>query len=242
MLTLIKEAIESLVHSRLEALGLQKTILPQGTPTSSPHVPIFVSSNIHEAQRIIVLFGESAQDLGIVAHRVIGGPGGVTKGSILSVVRAIQEAVDVDVCDSVGIVVANPGQLWWWPEGGRGLTMSGRFAVPMQSAVHYGRPYDARLNAIPGHETVGRHVGSVFEEVLGRVVRRDAKLAVVAVTDVADEVERYLDDEERWKVWGPRMESLSLLGNFYGITEKIKCEGFKAFLAEVCSSRDKPCD
>lgn len=193
-------------------------------------MPIFVSTNIRNAASIVVIFGESAQDLGVIAHRVIGGPGGVTKGSILSVVQAIQAG---DVGGKIGIVIANPGQLWWWPEGKRGLTLSARFAVPMQSAVHYGRAYDARLNAIPGHETVGRHVKSVFEEVLGRVARRDAKLAVVAVTDVADEVERYLDDEDTWKVWGPRMESLSLLGNFYGSTEDIKCDAFKKFLAEV---------
>lgn len=148
--------------------------------------------------------------------------------------QAIQRA---DTWNRVGVVVANPGQLWWWPEGGRGLTLSARFAVPMQSAVHRGRAYDARLNAVPGHETVERHVKSVFEEVLGRMVRRDAKLAVVAVTDVADEVERYLDDEDNWKVWGPRMESLALLGNFYGTTEKIKCEGFETFLAEVSLTR-----
>lgn len=170
--------------------------------------------------------------MGIIAHRVIGGPGGVNKGSMVSVVQAIQEA---DTLSRAGIVIANPGQLWWWPEGKRGLTLSGRFAIPMQSAVHWGREYDARLNAIPGHETVGRHVKTVFEEVLGRTARSDAKLAVVAVTDVADEVERYLDDDENWKVWGERMESLALLGNYYGSTEGIKCEGFKTFLAEVSS-------
>lgn len=218
------------MHSRLEALGLEKTILRAGTPADSPHVPIFVSANIRTAARVVVLFGESAQDLGIVAHRVIGGPGGVAKGSVLSVVQAIQAA---DPWGRVGVVIANPGQLWWWPEGKKGLTLSGRFGVAMQSAVHYGRAYDARLNAVPGHETVGRHVKSVFEEVLGRVARRDARLAVVAVTDVADEVERYLDDDETWKVWGPRMESLSLLGNFYGTTEDIKCDAFKTFLTEV---------
>ncbi|OIW31142.1 hypothetical protein CONLIGDRAFT_643152 [Coniochaeta ligniaria NRRL 30616] len=225
----MNQAIESLIHARLEQLGLKKTLLPARTPPTSPHVPIFVSANIAKARRIIVIFGESAQDLGVIAHRVVGGPGGVAKGSIESVVRAIQDA---DTWNRTAIVIANPGQLWWWPEGGRGLTLSGRFAVPMQSAVHRGREYDARLNAIPGHETVGRHVRSVFEEVLGGMVREDAKLAVVAVTDVADEVERFLDDDKNWEVWGPRMESLALLGGFYGATEGIKCEGFKTFLAE----------
>lgn len=179
---------------------------------------------------MVVLFGESAQDLGVVAHRVIGGPGGVDEGSVVSFVRHILED------PAVGVVIANPGQLWWWPEGGRGLTPSGRFAVPMRSAVHRGREYEARLNAVPGHETVGRHVAAVFEEVLGSsMVRPDARLAVVAVSDVADEVQRFFDDEERWTVWGGRMESLSLLGSYYG-AGGIRCEGFRTFLAEVCRS------
>jgi hypothetical protein len=213
---------------------MTKLLLPLGTPPTKPHVPIFVSANIATATRIVVLFGESCQDLGVLAHRVVGGPGGVNKGSMLSVVAAIRAA---DKSGSVGVVIANPGQLWWWPEGGRGLTPAGRFAVPMRSAVHRGRAYDARLNAIQGHETVGRHVASVFGEVLGGgVVREDAKLAVVAVTDVADEVEKFLDDEENWKRWGRKMESLALLGNFYGVGG-VKCEGFAKFLKEV-SLRD----
>ncbi|KAB5560241.1 Arb2 domain-containing protein [Coniochaeta sp. 2T2.1] len=225
----MNEAVGSLIHARLQKLGLVKTILPLGTPVDSPHVPIYVSSNLSTASRIVVIFPESAQDLGVIAHRVIGGPGGVTKGSMVSAIEAIQKG---EAGDNAGIVLTNPGQLWWWPEGKRGLTPRDRFGISIQSAVHRGREYDARLNVIPGHETIGRHVKSVFEEVLGKMTRSDAKLAVVAVTDVADEVERYLDNEETWRKWEDRMECLALLSNLYGSTEPIKCEDFKRFLAE----------
>ncbi|KAB5562836.1 Arb2 domain-containing protein [Coniochaeta sp. 2T2.1] len=225
----MNEAVGSLIHARLQKLGLVKTILPLGTPVDSPHVPIYVSSNLSTASRIVVIFPESAQDMGVIAHRIIGGPGGVAKGSMVSVIEAIQKG---GAGDNVGIVLTNPGQLWWWPEGKRGLTPRDRFGISMQSAVHRGREYDARLNAIPGHETIGRHVKSVFEEVLGKMTRPDGKLAVVAVTDVADEVERYLNNEDTWQKWEDRLECLALLSNFYGGTEPIKCEGFKTFLAE----------
>lgn len=216
-----------MVRSRLQDLGMAKLRLPLETPPSSPHVPVFVSSNLKKAYRIIVIFGEAAQDLGILAHRVLGGPGGVNKGSMVSVVRAIQAQMP-----KTGIIIANPGQLWWWPEGQRGLTPTLRFAIPMKSAVHLGREYDASMNAIPGNETVRRHVRSVFEEVVGKLCRRDVELDVIAMTDVADEVERFLDDENNWKIWGGRMGSLALLGNLYSVDE-MKCQGFQDFLKDV---------
>jgi hypothetical protein len=151
-------------------------------------------------------------------------------GSMCSVVAAIRETFKDE--DDTAIVIANAGQLWWWPEGKRGLTPSARHSVPMKSAVHWGREYDATLNAIPGHETVGQHVKSIFEEVLGKMAKEDAKLAIIAVTDVADEVEAYLDDDNHWKVWGPRMESLAVLGNYYTL-DMIKWDGFRDFLQKV---------
>lgn len=220
-----------MIHTRLEnEHGLVKGRLPLGTPFSAPNVPIYMSKNLTTASRIIVIFGEAVQDLCIIAHRVIGGPGGINQGSMCSVVSAIRKILKDD--ENTGIVIANPGQLWWWPEGKRGLTPSARHSIPMKSAVHWGREYDPSLNAIPGHETPAQHVKAIFDEVLGKMARDDAKLAVIAVTDVADEVEIFLNNDEHWKVWGPRMESLALLGNYYS-NDMIKCEGFKTFLKEV---------
>lgn len=204
--------------------------LPLGTPEGVPHVPIYMSKNLATASRIVVIFGEAVQDLGVIAHRVIGGPGGVNKGSMCSVVGAIREHMKEE--DDTAIVIANPGQLWWWPEGKRGLTPAMRHSIPMKSAVHWGREYDAALNAIPGNETTGQHVKSIFEEVLGKVTKKDAKLDIIAITDLADEIEMFLDNDEHWKVWGSRMESMALLGNYYNL-EKVKCDGFKTFLEKV---------
>lgn len=198
-------------------------------------MPIRTSPALAAKKRVVVLFGESAQQFGVFAHRVIGGKGGVERGSVLSLVRALKgQRSSAAEAAPPGLVVANPGELWWWPEGGRGLTPTARHAVPMSSAVQYGRYHDARTNEIPGNKTVAEHVRSVFEAVLtGGLVATEAKLDVIAVADVADEVEEYLNDEAVWGKVGPRMNCLVVLGGFYS-SAQFKCEGFARFMKEVC--------
>lgn len=65
--------------------------------------------------RVVVIFGETAQDLGVIAHRVISGSGGVNKGSMVSVVSALQQQrASAEDSRPPGVVIANPGQLIWW--------------------------------------------------------------------------------------------------------------------------------
>ena len=197
----------------------------------------------------MVIFGEPAQDLGILAQRVASGPGGLDRGSMVSVVRramTIMAGAGADEGEDgggkgkgetrPGIVLANTGQLWWWPEGGRPLTHAGRHAMPMASAVHWGRADGGPRNEVAGNETVGAHVRCVFETVVRGLAAPGAGLHVVAVGDAADEVEAYLDGEEAWREWGPRMECLALLGGFYKAAD-LKCEGFKRFMREVSVAR-----
>jgi len=224
------EAIEKLIHARLEDQGLQKIRLPLGTGRTDPHIPIFASADLSAFVRIVVIFGEPAQDLGILAHRVASGRGGLDAGSMTSVVRA---ATADSRAGPVGVVLANTGQLWWWPEGSRPLTHAGRHAVPMASAVHWGRFDDRRKNAVPRNETVARHVRYVFEQFLHQIAAPGARLDVIAVADAADEVEAYLDGA--WGEWGGRMNSLALLGGFFKGAD-LGCEGFKEFMREVSSA------
>ncbi|KAK1763591.1 hypothetical protein QBC33DRAFT_518533 [Phialemonium atrogriseum] len=240
----LKEAIERLIHARLEGLGLEKLRLPLGARPADRHIPIFASADLATADRIVVIFGEPAQDLGILAQRVASGPGGLDRGSMVSVVRSamtIMAGAGADEGEDgrgkgkgetrPGIVLANTGQLWWWPEGGRPLTHAGRHAMPMASAVHWGRADGGPRNEVAGNETVGAHVRCVFETVVRGLAAPRARIHVVAVGDAADEVEAYLDGEEAWREWGPRMECLALLGGFYKAAD-LKCEGFKRFMRE----------
>lgn len=230
------EAISKIIHSRLDAEGLISIPLPRGTPTTQPHVPIRISSDLaSHSTRVVVLFAEATQEFGVFAHRVVGGRGGITKGSAVGFVKAVkaQRSSAADRSPP-GVVLANPGELWWWPEGGRGLTPTGRHGVPMASAVHYGRYHDEEANGIPGNRTVAEHVRSVFEGVVEEgMVSKTARVDVIAVGDVADAVEAYLNDEEVWGRLGPRMNSLVVLGGYYSSTE-FRCEGFRRFMKEVC--------
>ncbi|KAK3335465.1 Arb2 domain-containing protein [Cercophora scortea] len=227
------EAIANIISSRLEAEGLNKVLLPLGTTDpAEPHVKIGVSSEINKKSRVVLIFGESAQELGIIAHRTVGGPGGIDHGSMTSLVRALKKHTSSPTDASPpGIILANPGELWWWPQGRRGLTPTQRHCIPMSSAVHLGVYHDETKNSIPENRNPAEHVRYVFEKVVPALVPAAAKLDVIAVGDLADDVEAFLDDENVWREVGGRLNCMTLLGGFYNTGES-KCVGFKNFLKD----------
>lgn len=219
-------AVQDLLHARLTSAPLHftKLPLPLNTPLTNPHTPIFVSPELNRKQRVLVLFGEREQDLGVLAHRVLGGKGGVDEGSVLSVVKALRE--------DVGVVLANTGESWWWPEGKRALSYRQSNGVRMKSAVMKGRFFDPLVNGIPGHADVGEHVQTVFESVLASedFVGKKARIEVIGLGEGAMGVEKYLD--ENWERWKARIGCLAILGG--GLEEgEIQNVGLKAFLKEA---------
>ncbi|RYP13594.1 hypothetical protein DL767_010666 [Monosporascus sp. MG133] len=244
----MNQALEEEIHKRLTNLGLKKIPLPLGTPTTTddggtttttaPNVPIFVSTDIAQKSRVVLIFGESCQDLGVLAHRVIGGPGGVDKGSMVSIVTSLQQqrSSPTDAA-APGIILANTGQLLWCPSAGRALTRYAFDAAPMKSAVHEGRLVDEDRNRVPGNRSVAEHVRYVFESVVPAFVdpRKEARIDVVAVGDAAEAVEKYLDGEAVWARWGNRFGCFANVGGYYP-TWELKCEGFKQFLRDKARS------
>lgn len=242
-----------LVHPRLEALGLTKLALPLNTPTTKPHVPIFVSPDLKSKKRVVLIVGESEQELGVIAHRVIGGAGGVDKGSMVEIATALlqndhsngqnQKENLADGSSSTktpnsappGLVLANTGGLWWWPEGGRGLTPRGAQGAPMRSAVHWGRFHDDgpnNVNTVPRNGNPAAHVSCVLEQVLGNtdLVTADSVVQIIGVGDGASAVERVLDGS--WSRWGGRIGCLALCGGGLD-ADLVRDVGFKTFLREV---------
>jgi hypothetical protein len=205
------------------------------TDPTAKHVPIRVSPDLDTKSRVVVIFGESCQALGIRAYRVCDGPGGVSKGSMAGFVKALQEQHSSDSDHSApGIVLANMGELWWWPEGQKGLTLAGRQRIPMTSAVHLERVYGRGQNTIPENGTPAEHVRYIFEKVLPTMVSKGAKLDIIAIGDSAEEVEKYLNKDAIWAKLGDQLNILVVLGGFYSSSEFV-CEGFKTFMKEVRS-------
>ncbi|KYK58946.1 Arb2 domain-containing protein [Drechmeria coniospora] len=227
------QALEDEVHARLEMEGLRKVTLPMGSTPDHRHLPIFVSHDLGLRSRVVVIFGESTQDLGILASRVANGVGGIDEGSMVSVVRALQHHVSSDAdLDPPGIVLANTGQLYWWPEGKRALTTTASMAVPLPSLVHRGRRHVPALNSIPGNEVARRHVGYMFDTVLRQLTGADAKFSVVAVGDSCELVTRFLDEDVKWEAHGRRLSSMLLLGHVYP-DDDLTNDDLKNFLAKA---------
>lgn len=104
----------------------------------------------------------------------------------------------------------------------------------MASTVHVGRYHDPKVNEVEGNRTVGEHVKTVFEAVLaGGLVKESAKLDIIAVGDTAEEVEKYLNDDEVWEKVGGKLGSMVVLGGCYS-SKQFKCDGLTRFMEEVC--------
>lgn len=229
--------MEKVIDKRLEDEGLRKTPLPLGTSPSQKHVPIFMDANLETKSRVVVVFGETDKALGILAGRVAGGRGGINKGSMVSVVKELrtQRSTATDAAPP-GIVLANVGQLYWWPDEKRALTVSASSAIPLPSLVHAGRKYHKELNEIEQNETPAMHIQYVFNEVLAKTVGEKAVIDVVALGNTCDTVEEFLDNEKAWNTWGHRLSSVLLMDTICEAT-KLTNSSFKDFLAKVRPSR-----
>lgn len=136
-----------------------------------------VSSNLSTATRIIVVFGEPIQDLGIWAYRSVG-KDGVNAGSAVSFAKAVlhpktkQEGTNLNSDKKEGNTAPRPS------------------AVDPQLMM-------TRRNIIPNNGNWFEHIASVFQEILadrGRLVREDATIDIVGVADGGQGVIRYLAD------------------------------------------------
>ncbi|KAK6072666.1 Arb2 domain-containing protein [Seiridium cupressi] len=231
----MNEAIEKEVYARLESFGLKKTLLPLGTTfIDEPNVPIFVSSTIKARSRVVIIIGETYQDLGIIAHRVLGGPGGVNKGSMASVVGTLlcQPSSPTDHSQP-GFILANTGQYIWHPSLKRCTTIVGSEGTPMPSAVHAGIKWYGKVgkDRVKGSENTKEHIKTIFESVVPAYVNGDASIDIIAVGDGADALVQYLDWSETWKKLTGRINCLAIIGGYHDV-EELKCDAFRQFLRE----------
>lgn len=80
-----------------------------------------------------------------------------------------------------GLIIANPGQLHWYRGGKRAVTWHEWQALPRKSAVHDTFRFDETRNKIAENGDYREHVKYVFENVLGGMLRQDAKLDIIGL-------------------------------------------------------------
>lgn len=227
--------------------------------TAVPHIPIFASKNVGTSPRVVVLFGESFQDLGIFAQRIIGREGGINAGSVISFVQHIN-ATEIDAQTGVplsekqttsmevkmvnpeeidlvdgeteapAIILANTGQLRWCRSLGKAMTFTSWNALTRPSAVDECVHYDPIRNSVAGHRDIGQHVDQILTTVIPKLCGRDAKIEIMAIADSCKYVPLSLD--RNWSSIAPRMQSMALIDPDFAQPESYTNPLFKAFLLQ----------
>lgn len=152
------------------------------------HVPILASPNLREARRIIVVFGEATQDLGIWAYRTIGSEG-INIGSAVNFVKAVrgdgnwEETRDEKgMRTDTALVLANTGQLLWHCGRSRAVTQSTWLANP-RPAGNWGQASTSYRNRIPSHGNWQEHVSYVLEEVIRPNLHAWSRVDVIGMSE-----------------------------------------------------------
>lgn len=184
---MIIACIRNIVISRLHDQGLETLRLPLGAKANEQHVPILVSPTFKTDERIIVVFGEPVQDLGIWAYRVIGHET-INSGSAVDFSAAVLGGKSES--PAPGLILTNPGQLVWHCAGENAISLPSWLALPRKHAVDPPMKMTVR-NKVPGHETWQDHITYVFDEVLGKLAP-DAKIDIIGLAEGSLAAVRYL--------------------------------------------------
>jgi hypothetical protein len=214
-------------------LGLSVVRLPLGAEETEKHVPIFISENIREKKRVIILFYDHSEDLGIFAYRIVGGRGGINKGSAVNFVKYVQSLPSNPENDSSpGIVLANMGQLLWYRRGKRAVTWKTWNSLPQRNAVSGPLRMDPVENRIPGNANPTEHLNYIFNYVVKDLLDPMAVLDVIGVSDGANEVVQFLNNPKNWQTFGARLNALALVAPYYSLTDLTNPD-FRTWLRKV---------
>lgn len=113
---------------------------------------------------------------------------------------------------SIGIVLANCGQLRWSRRLKKAITQNSWMALPQKSAVEAPYIFNEEKNTIPGNRTVAEHVAYIFGNILGNAefCDQETEIQVVGVSEGAVQATVFLENPENFHGWcgGPKPETL----------------------------------
>ena len=225
--TLRKACIRKILAPRFSCLDLTITRLPTTAGPTDPHIPILTSPNLDKAKRLLIYFGESSQDLGIFAYRVVGQES-IAAGSALNFVS---DALKDDLGKDTAVVIANLGQLVWWRRGKKAITITSWNALPRKNGVGGGMRMDSVKNRVQGHENFGEHVRRVFE-FIDEKAKANAKIDIIGLSEGAEEAVKYLDGN--WEIWKERVRAVCVgLSYVWEVKDEVHDPAFKDFWAKV---------
>jgi len=192
---------------RLKDAGLKTLRLPlrEGNPPcdsfpNEAHVPIMFSLNLFKAPRIIVVFGEPIQDLGIWSYRSIN-QDGINIGSAVAFTKAVlgegKGKVTIDESGNrtdTALILANTGQLLWHCATSRAITAQTWLANP-RPAGNYGQANMSHRSMIPGNKDWREHIVHIFEHVLWKNLGPSTRVDVIGMSEGGLGAISYLNEQ-----------------------------------------------
>ncbi|KAI9689212.1 MAG: hypothetical protein M1822_000950 [Bathelium mastoideum] len=205
------------------------------TQPSHPNVPILMTPSgiLRHSHRVIFIWNEVAQDLGIWSWRALDHEGGALSGTVRGLLKELENIQN----DPPGVIIANPGQLLYSNRLGRAVTLQTWNNLPRESAVHPTPKVDPKWNLIPGNKTPEEHARFVFDNVVLNpdLVARNAEIYVVGLGTGADVLVQVMNSN--WPAYSSRISALGLTTPSVQL-EQITNQDFKTFLIERSRSWD----
>ncbi|GIZ38689.1 hypothetical protein CKM354_000209600 [Cercospora kikuchii] len=188
--------------TELFVTGADGTEISSSRP-SGQNVSVLTTNVSELAQKrdIIIIVGESGQDRGVWAWRIVQREGGIDGGSLTGLASKVvarvaqptegmgrldqgeQVQTDGQKLEAPGIIVLNPGQLLYSHGLGRNLTVASWQSRPRPTATSEPYKVEPKHNSIPGHETPHKHVQTTFRNILPQIIAEDARLHIIAIGD-----------------------------------------------------------
>ncbi|KAF7718633.1 Uncharacterized protein PECH_008847 [Penicillium ucsense] len=207
------ECIRRTVLQRLEATGLgtrrlpfHNDSLPTETPCNEAHVPILVSTNLSGASRLLVVFGEPVQDLGIWAYRSVG-EDGINVGSAVDFAKGVLGDSATTSTTSTALVLANPGQLIWHCASSRAVTQRTWEAADRPYGP-WGPATTSWRNEIPGNKNWRHHIRYVLDHVVWPWLDEGKRVDIIGLSEGGQGALEYL--QKNWPKWKSYMNGICL--------------------------------